>query len=103
MLVPPTVMRRQLDPESMKALSLMLEALVILDCAGESGPATLLSGAVDNLIDAPCAAEMTPAEDTDLDDRMAAYDTAIEKMRGGAQQAGIGPYGFAGLAAGRFS
>jgi len=44
-----------------------------------------------------------PAEQADLDERMAAYDTAIEKIRGSARQAGSGPYGLADLAASRIS
>jgi hypothetical protein len=55
----------------------MLRALFILDCAGELGPGAALSGAIDALIDAPNAADMTPQERAEFAGRLDAYQAAV--------------------------
>lgn len=84
MALPPTVSRRVLDAPQREAMDLMLRALFILDCAGETGPAAHLAGAIDDLIDAPCADEMTQAELDELMMRQDAYDAVVTIAGGGA-------------------
>lgn len=84
MALPPTVSRRVLAAPQREAMDLMLRALFILDCAGETGTAAHLSGAIDELIDAPSAAEMTAAELDELATRLDAYQAAVEDAQGEA-------------------
>lgn len=84
MIVPPIIPRRDLPLLQREALDLMLRALVILDSTGEDGPAAHLSGAIDDLIDAPSAREMSAAELADLAARMDAYQDALKDAALGA-------------------
>lgn len=85
MTVPPTIARRAPPAMQREAMDLMLRALFILDCAGETGPAAHLAGAIDDLIGAPCADDMTAAEMDELAVRLDAYDAAVIAAQGEAQ------------------
>lgn len=84
MTVPPIVARRVLPAPQREALDLMLRALFILDRAGELGPGAALSGAIDALIDAPNAADMTPQERAEFAGRLDAYQAAVTIAQGKA-------------------
>lgn len=77
MIVPPIIVRRDLPAQQRQAMDLMLRALFILDCAGETGPAARLSHAIDHLIDAPSAADMTAAEWDELIAQLETYQAAV--------------------------